>query len=51
MQLAALILAAVVMPYLWGCAAYWFINRVWPDRKVTPPEPADPTPAPTDFQI
>jgi hypothetical protein len=51
MPLPILVLAAVVLPFVWGWAVAWLLGRVWPEPTTVRTEPAEPTALPTDFQI
>lgn len=50
-MLILLILATLVLPFVWGWLAYWIIERLWPMRSDVPPVPTEATPWMDDFQI
>jgi hypothetical protein len=51
MRLTLLVAAAVVLPFAWGWAVYWLIERVWPFRPRIVQTPVEPSPPSADFQI
>lgn len=47
-----LIVAAIVVPIIWGYAVSWAVDRFWPPAKPLPEAPpAPPAPLPHDFHI
>jgi hypothetical protein len=51
MRLALLVVAAVVLPFAWGWAVYWLVQRFWPYRPRVAQPPVDSLPPLADFQI
>jgi hypothetical protein len=51
MSLPILVVAAVVLPFLWGWAVAWLMLRIWPEASTTRAETVESPPLPTDFQI
>jgi len=56
MRLFLLIIAATVLPFLWGWVAYWLMERIWPltgesaAASESPPG-APPAAMPFDYRI
>jgi hypothetical protein len=55
MDAIVIVLAALIVPVLWGCGSHWLLERIWPRRNGR--GSADKLPAGTpaadylDFQI
>lgn len=51
-QTTLLVVAAIIAPVIWGLAASWVMERLWPSTtKIAESPPAPEAAAPHDYQV